>query len=112
MKRRSGGSILSCRIDHREISYTAVIQRWHSNETTYDVVHVRDQTNQQWLPIFDLAKAHVRQRGTLVGMTLRSKWAARRRAKQYVRLWAEQQPGGESAIAGEIVANGKRAVSE
>jgi hypothetical protein len=76
-------------IEHNGAMYGAVVQR-ESSQPIYRIMYIRDLTRQHDLPVFDIEKEYVRREGSLMATTLRSRWAARRRARQYIRLWNEQ----------------------
>jgi hypothetical protein len=82
-------SLHSFRLEHNGVKYGAMAQG--DSRGVYRVEHIWDQTHQQYLPIFEIEREYVRLRGSLEATIMRSRWAARRRAKQYILLWAELQ---------------------
>ena len=70
------------------IAYGAVVQQ-DVPHRVYRFVSIWNQHHQYYLPLNDIEAAHVRRVGSLEATTLRSKRAARRRLRQYLRIWSE-----------------------
>lgn len=76
-------------LTHEGVRFGGLVER--SAPTTYRFVHLYDHTHRRFLPLTTIEGDYVRQRGTYIGTAIHSKWAARRRLKQYILLWQEHQ---------------------
>jgi len=80
-------SRVTFQIEYDGVQYAATAQA--DLHGVYRIGDIWDRTHQEYLPIQEIESEYVRRRGSLEATILRSRWAARRRTRQYLRLWSE-----------------------
>jgi hypothetical protein len=81
-------------VEYNGVRYGFSVQRY-TPLSVYHFVEIWDQTNQQWLPLDEIEREFAR-RQCAAPRPIHSKRAARRRTRQYLRIWTDLQ----HAVAG------------
>jgi hypothetical protein len=76
-------------IEHAGVRYGITVQRY-ALKSVYHFFRIWDPTHQRWLPIDDIEREYIRRQGSTPA-PIRSIRAARRRARQYLRVWTDLQ---------------------
>lgn len=74
----------------RGVRYCAQVQH-DPSENLYRFAALYDSAHQRYLPIHQIESEYFRRIGSLSRFAIHSKWAARRRLKQYLNSWREYQ---------------------
>lgn len=90
MEKRSGGSFRFLRTYHNGRKYGAAVVRYPNDDVCH-ISFVQDLENFDCLPIHEIEKEYAKEIKSAERMTIRSWWAARRRLKQYLRVWDKIQ---------------------
>ena len=70
------------------VRYCAQVQH-DPSENLYRFAALYDSAHQRYLPIHQIESEYFRRIGSLSRFAIHSKWAARRRLKQYLKLWED-----------------------